>query len=114
MGTIEINLLLEALEQLDGSLRPGTGPELVDALEARGHLLGLIGSHLASEPESFDGGHLERLRASWQGLERCRAEMTIHRSLLASEYGRLNSEQQLHDRISGSMQPERRSWELAG
>lgn len=114
MGTTEINLLLEALEQLDGTLRPGTGPEIVDALEARGQLLGLIGSHLASEPQSFDAGHLDRLRASWQRLERCRTEMSIHRSLLASEYSRLHSEQQLHERISGSMQPERRSWELAG
>ena len=114
MGVNDINRLLDELEQLDGGLRPGTGAEMVDALETRGRLLGLLGSRLAAEPESFDGGHLERLRASWQRLERCRDEMVIHRRLLASEYGRLNSEQQLHERISASMQPERRSWELAG
>ena len=112
MGTSEINLLLDQLELLDGGLRPGT--DMVDALDARGRLLGQIGERLAVEPASFDGGHLDRLRASWDRMERCRAEMVIHRKLLASEYGRLNSEQHLHERIAGSMQPERRSWELAG
>ncbi|MBL8216573.1 MAG: hypothetical protein JNK87_37990 [Bryobacterales bacterium] len=113
MAHARIDRLFEQLEQLDDGLRPGS-ESMLAALAARGHLLGEIGARLAAEPGSFDQGHLERLRVSWQTMERCRAEMTVQRSLLAAEYGRLNSEQQLHERISNSLCPDRRSWELAG
>ncbi len=113
MGQTRIDRLLEQLEQLDETLRPGAASS-IEALATRGHLLGEIGARLAAEPGSFEEEHLNRLRASWQRMERCRAEMAVQRSLLAAEYGRLNSERRVHDRISGSLCPERRSWELAG
>lgn len=113
MGHAQIDGLLEQLEQLDEGLRPGA-ESMITALATRGHLLGEIGTRLAAEPGSFDQRHLDRLRASWQRMERCRTEMTVQRSLLAAEYGRLHSEQQLHERISNSLCPDRRSWELAG